>query len=446
MLPIIEVPGSVAVGMEKYRGIFCREEGHEHVSRYVTGLITSANKTLQGIYDQQVWKGKKPSRRAMHEAVFESGWDIAELMRGHRGEVSLEHRGQGREVISLDWTFSHHERGSKIYGVKKVYDYVEKRPSQYQTVMTAVTSNRSYIDGLEVVVQEPNYEEEEMGYLNSTVKESYEQMEAVRQRVLELLSYLRNRLKYKKRTEIALEMVKELEGEGKFPGADYAFDNGVLTVELTDHIEGCGKHWVSELEKSRKIQWKGQWLGVAEAAQMLKEQHPEGFRPIKVRCRNGELKTFWAFTKVVRLRKYGKKRLVIFHESEDLSDDPHSLLTDANHWESGRVIQTWNYRWSSEIFHEFAKQITGFESAQLRKEEAVKRHFCLSCVAQSLIQRVSALESKSERFEFAEGKTTCGQKVRVIVREIFLSLLHYIEHLFNQGESPDQVLEVLMPA
>ena len=188
MIPMIEVPGSVAAGMEKYRKIFCREEGYEHVSRYVTGLIISPNKTLQGIYDQQVWKGKKPSRRAMHVGVFESGWDVGELMRDHRGEVSPDHRGQGREVISLDWTFSHHERGANIYGVKKGYDYVEKRPSQYQTIMTAVISNRAYIDGLEVVVQEPSYEEEEIGYLNSTVKESYLQMAAVRERMLELLS------------------------------------------------------------------------------------------------------------------------------------------------------------------------------------------------------------------------------------------------------------------
>src|SRR4029450_13350448 len=31
-----------------------RDEGFEHVSRYVTGLILSPNKTLQGIYDLQV--------------------------------------------------------------------------------------------------------------------------------------------------------------------------------------------------------------------------------------------------------------------------------------------------------------------------------------------------------------------------------------------------------
>jgi hypothetical protein len=58
-----------------------------------------------------------------------------------------------------------------------------------------------------------------------------------------------------------------------------------------------------------------------------------------------------------------------------LSDAPRFLLTDAQHWESGRVIETWSYRWASEIFHEFGKQVTGLEAAQVRKEEAVTRHF-----------------------------------------------------------------------
>ena len=47
MLPIIEVPETIALGMKNYRNVFCREEGFDYVSRYVTGLIISPNKTLQ---------------------------------------------------------------------------------------------------------------------------------------------------------------------------------------------------------------------------------------------------------------------------------------------------------------------------------------------------------------------------------------------------------------
>jgi hypothetical protein len=39
------------------------------------------------------------------------------------------------------------------------------------------------------------------------------------------------------------------------------------------------------------------------------------------------VKSYWAFTKVVRLKKYGRKRLVIVHEQADLSDSPRVLLT-----------------------------------------------------------------------------------------------------------------------
>ena len=102
-------------------------EGFEHICRFITGLILSPNKTLQGIYDLQVWEGEAPSRRAMHEAVFESGWDSEALIEHHRTEVAQAYQGRGRQVISLDWTLAHHERGPKIYAVTKSYDYVERR-------------------------------------------------------------------------------------------------------------------------------------------------------------------------------------------------------------------------------------------------------------------------------------------------------------------------------
>ncbi len=90
--------------------------------------------------------------------------------------------------------------------------------------------------------------------------------------------------------------------------------------------------------------------------------------------------------------------------------------------------------------------MTGLESSQVRKEEAVKRHFRLSCVAQSLIQRASAVVSESERFEFAKGKTTLGQRCRTIAREVFRSMLELSKRLFAEGRSCDEVLDMLMPA
>jgi hypothetical protein len=137
---------------------------------------------------------------------------------------------------------------------------------------------------------------------------------------------------------------------------------------------------------------------------------------------------------------------VVVHAKADLADAPRFLVTDALHWESGRVIETWSYRGASEIFHEFGKQVTGLEAAQVRKEEAVTRHFRLSGVAQSIVQRAPAGASTSERDAFAEGQITYGQKCRAIGREVMRSLLELIKQLSAQGKSCEELLEVLMPA
>jgi hypothetical protein len=232
MLPIVGVLATIAAGMKNYRDVFCRDEGFEHVSRYVSGLVLSPHKTLQGIYAQQVWPAESAvTRRAMHAAVFEAGWSSTALMQRHRAVVAQEHHGRGREVIGVDGTLAHHDRGAHIYGVKKAYDYVARRTSLFQTVITAVVSNREFVDGLAVEVQEPDFAEAEREYVLMTRQESSTQMEAVQNRLVELLAYRRNRLAYRKRTAIAVEVVREIEEEGYFPTANYAFDSGVLTLE-----------------------------------------------------------------------------------------------------------------------------------------------------------------------------------------------------------------------
>ena len=92
--PLVGITPTIQQFLAAYREVFCRNAGFEHVSRYINGLLLSANKTLQGIYAQIVWpEGKQVSHRAMHEAVFESGWSRNELMKQHRQNVTPNYRG-----------------------------------------------------------------------------------------------------------------------------------------------------------------------------------------------------------------------------------------------------------------------------------------------------------------------------------------------------------------
>ena len=447
MLPIVEIPLAILTGLQAYRELFCRCAGFEHIGRYLTGLIMSPNKTLQGIHDFQVWpEDKKISSRAMHEAVFESGWKSEELMPHHRTLLSEKYKGKGRHMIILDWTLSHHDRGPNIFGVKKSYDYTKSRYSLFQTVLTATVANAKRQDGIEIEVQKPEQLSKEKAYLKATAGQEYATQEAARARLLELMHYELHRKSYRKITEIAVDVVRKIEDENLFPQANYAFDNGVLNLALAREIEQRGKHWTSELEISRHINWKGVWRRIDEVAAELKQQHPASFRRIEYRTRSGETKVCWGFSKSVRLKRYGKKRILIVHEHEDLSDAPRFLITSALHYEPKRILTSWSYRWTCELFHEFSKQSAGFEAAQVRKEEAVKRHFRLSCVAQTLLQDITPPASTSEKFAFAKGQTTQGQRERVVAREVLLGVLAFARQAFATGKTQGEVLDLLMPA
>jgi hypothetical protein len=79
MLPIVSVPATIATGMQNYRDVFCREAGFVHVSRYVSGLILSPKKTLQGMYAQQVWPEGE-------EGIFSIRWGVARMCsKRHQG-------------------------------------------------------------------------------------------------------------------------------------------------------------------------------------------------------------------------------------------------------------------------------------------------------------------------------------------------------------------------
>ncbi len=46
MGPLVGVPETVRRGLAPYWDVFCRAEGFDHVSRYVTGLLLSPNKGI----------------------------------------------------------------------------------------------------------------------------------------------------------------------------------------------------------------------------------------------------------------------------------------------------------------------------------------------------------------------------------------------------------------
>jgi len=367
-------------------------------------------------------------------------------MQAHWHILKAKYAGTKSSII-LDTTMGHHEKGLKIFGVKKGYDYVEDRYGAFQTILTVTITEGEKVDGIDLSVQPQFALEKEKIYLEETSGQFYETKEKAARRLLELLSYKKHQKEYKSVHQLFVEKIHNIEKSGCFSGIGYVFDNGILHREITETIESYDKNWLSEIEKSRGLFWINRWLRAENIDEILRKESPKSFNRCEVKIRGKKDKSYWVFTKVLSLRKgWGKKRIAIVHEREDLTDAPRFLITNAKNWHGGKMIQEWSYRWPCEVFHEFIKGQVGLEKAQVRNEKAVRKHLCLSCLSQSILQILPGSGSTSEKFSFSKGKVTIGQKVRDITKESLRLFIQFIHKCAIQNMTYDVILGKLMPA
>ena len=189
-------------------------------------------------------------------------------------------------------------------------------------------------------------------------------MAAVEKRGGALRSAPRHRLASRQRPASAGESVRPLEGEGPFPKADDAFDQGVRTLDLTKWIERKNPPGGSESEGARQITWEGPWRRGEEVEEELRAPQPESFGPVKAPGGEGAERPAGGVTKGVRRKRAGRQRVGIVPEKEAWSDAPRGGLTDAWPGERGRVIETWKERWPAAGFPESRQPVPGVEAAR----------------------------------------------------------------------------------
>lgn len=303
ILPIVAIPPSIAQGLAGYRDVFPRAETFQHIQEYCTGLVVLDRPSIQRMASCLV---EGPCQSSLNKALTASPWSADELKQKRLEGIAAQHR-QGFTVGILDSTFLHHPRGQTIYGVYKYWEYVEHRYTYALQLVTAAVSTADRLDGFDYRIYHRDFADQERLYLQQTaLPEDGQDRAALRQRVLELLSFQQHRLEAKTKPRLAAELIKAMEASAVAPQA-YAVDNGLFAPEVIAAIESAQKPWVADSEKSRLLWYKGQRYNCETFQQTLP---PEVFRPVTVRIR-GQERTVWVFTCCVRMRRYGKVRLAI---------------------------------------------------------------------------------------------------------------------------------------
>jgi hypothetical protein len=237
-------------------------------------------------------------------------------------------------------------------------------------------------------------------------------------------------------------MIEDMEGSEIVPDV-YTVDSALFAPVVIDAIEGHGKPWVADSEKTRLVFWKGEKFNCESFA---KSRPEEAYREIKL-VRGGREKRYWVFSCVVRIKRYGKVRMCVIYEKGVGQGDPIYCFTNMLTWDAGKIVKVRFHRWCIEPLHEQIKHFLGAEDSQLQTEEGVRKHLTLVFVVNSVLKSMEMGQSIGDlpMNRFVEDvKPTFGHRCRRIMLELFHDLIKTIEHWLREKHMrPSAIFEIL---
>jgi DDE superfamily endonuclease len=185
----------------------------------------------------------------------------------------------------------------------------------------------------------------------------------------------------------------------------------------------------------------------AEHQQALAQDHPPVFHKITIRYK-GEKETYYSYCHTHRLQHFGKQRLVINHRQADLSDTARFFISNHLHWQAPGITRIRRHRWPVEVYHEEGKA-EGLDQYQVRDFTAISRHIALVAVADSLLRAAPhdpALLHKLHRQLKTTLEGSAGSCQRHTQAQALWALATFIATALSQGQSLGEVMQPFIAA
>ena len=147
----------------------------------------------------------------------------------------------------------------------------------------------------------------------------------------------------------------------------------------------------------------------------VKRSQPPVFQPITIHYK-GEKEQYYSYCATHRIQTFGRQRLVINHRRADVSDDPVFYISNNLVWQAAGITRIRRHRWPVEVYHEEGKA-EGLDQYQVRDFRAIERHIGLVAVVYSLLraaQHDPALQHTLQRqlkLDLDEGSVAFWRRV-----------------------------------
>lgn len=465
MMPLVAFPELVEHYAPHFAEVFSAEALIQF-KRYVSGLIVSENKTVEGINRLFVHESRNQS--SLNRLLTASPVGVAEVNQARLAmlESLPGTRVKPKGVLSVDDTLLAHY-GHHFDQIAKLYDPTQKRYVWAHNLVTLHYSDeQTDYPALFEVWRPADLERIEQGLRQAGIKlkESKQALKGSnpakwRQYLLGVWRRHQNKPAvvglYDSKLRIAERLLQQW--VALYPGLKLpvTFDSWYTQPGFCHFIDRLGLAYVGTLTGEAELVLKSGRHRLDSFAQRLKQEHltavKEGqtpvFQPVTFRFK-GDKEQVYSYCRTHRVHNFGKVRLVINHHRADLTDNPVFFITNRLQWQAKGITHIRRHRWPVEVYHEEGKA-EGLDQYQLRDFEAIERHVALVAVVYSLLraaQQDPVLQQKLQRELKLELEGSVPFWRRAAQADTLWSLALFISAGLAQGQTLHQVMAPLLRA
>ena len=464
MLPIVELPEIVRHYSNWFEPVFS-EEALVQFQRYISGLLLSENKTVEGI--NRIIVHESRSQSSLNRLLTASPYD-EEMLNEHRlsllasllgtqlkpkgvlsvDDTHLVHYGKGFDEIAILWdpvTKSYvpaHNLVNLHYSDDQT-DY----PIAYQLWKPAnlvKIENGLQALGIKLRANKFALKESAPGKWRQYILGVWSRKQGI-PGVTDL---------YESKLLIARRKIAQF--VQKHPELDLpvTFDNWYTQPGFCRYLDKELKlSYVGTLAGDDEVVTRKGNEPLKKFVSRLKDEHlqaiemgkPPIFRKITIRYK-GTKETYYTYCRTMRIHNFGKQRLVINFSRADLSDSPRFFNSNRLHWQAPGITRIRRHRWPVEVYHQEGKA-EGLDQYQVRNFQAISRHIGLVAVTYSLLRAVphdhDLLHKLQLQLKFDLDDSAPALR-RAASAQSLWSLASLIADGLAQGHSLEQILTPIL--
>ena len=467
MLPLVELPEIVSHYAPWFEPVFSDEEALIQFQRYLSGLLVSENKTVEGINRLVVYENRNQSslNRLLTDKPFsESRLDEQRLaLLASLPGTQMKPKG----VLSVDDTLLTHY-GQQFDEIAKLWDPVEKRYVWgHNLVNVHYSDDQTDYPVFYQLWQPADLEQLEQGLQKAGIKlraDKFSLKETAPRKWKQYLTGVWSRHQgkpevaalYQSKLLLARQMLSRFVTDYPDLKLPVTFDNWYTQPAFCRFLDQELKlPYVGTLAGDNQVVLKSGKERLDAFANRLKQEHLEAlesgakplFRKITISYK-GQKETYYSYCRTLRVHNFGKQRIVINYRQADLSDTPVFYNSNRLNWQASGITRIRRHRWPVEVYHQEGKA-EGLDQYQVRDFQAISKHIGLVAVTYSLLRAAphdQALLHKLQRHLKFDLDGSAPFWRRTTQAQCLWNLATLIATGLAQDQSLDQILSPLLAA